>query len=70
MINTGENNFLFQLISLMLLEYILYYLLRLNSIVPYINLFIDLLISYLFRIFLNDANKCSHASRDMGLTII
>jgi hypothetical protein len=38
--------------------------------VPCINLFINLLISYLFRIFLNEGNKCSHASRDMGLTII
>jgi hypothetical protein len=42
----------------------------LNSIVPGINLFIDLLISYLFCIFLNEANKCSRASGDMGLTII
>jgi hypothetical protein len=53
----------------MLIE-LLYYFLRLNSIEPCINLFIDLLISYLFRIFLNEANKCSHASRDVGLTII
>jgi hypothetical protein len=48
----------------------LYCLLRLNSIVPCINLFIYLLISYLFCIFLNEANKCSHASGDMGSTII
>jgi hypothetical protein len=34
------------------------------------NLFIDLLIFYLFRIFLNEANKCSHASGDMGSTMI
>ncbi len=34
------------------------------------DLFIDLLILYLFRIFLNEANKCSHASGDMGSTII
>ncbi len=43
---------------------ILLYLLCLNSIVPCINLFIDLLIYYLFRIFLNEANNCSHASRE------
>ncbi len=34
------------------------------------DLFIDLLILYLFRIFLNEANKCSQASGDMGSTII
>ncbi len=34
------------------------------------NLFIDLLIFYLFRIFLNEVNKCSHASGDMGSTMI
>jgi hypothetical protein len=49
MVNTGDNIFFFQLISLMLLQYIILpnYLLRLNSIVPCINLFMDLLISYL-----------------------
>jgi hypothetical protein len=60
----------------MLLLYIiiLVLLLRLNSIVLWIifdsepDLFIDLLISYLFRIFLNEAHKCSHASGDMGST--
>jgi hypothetical protein len=49
---------------------ILFYLLRLNSIVPCFNLCIDLHISYLFRILLNKANNCSHASGDMGLIII
>ncbi len=71
MIITGDNNFLFQLISLMLLQYImLRYLLRLNSIVPCINLFIDLLIFLSVSYFLNEANKCSQASGEMGLTII
>ncbi len=52
-----------------------YYLLHLNSIVPCIifdsePLFFDLLIFYLFHIFLNEANKFSHASGGMGLTMI
>jgi hypothetical protein len=38
----------------MLLFSTLYYLLRLNSIVPCINLFTDLLIFILLRIFLNE----------------
>ncbi len=70
MIDTGDNDFIFQLISFMLLQYIILNILRLNSIVPCINSSIDLLISYLFRIFLNEANKCSHASGDMGLANI
>jgi hypothetical protein len=54
----------------MLLQYIILPSPTLNSLVPCMNLFIDLFISYLFRVFLNEANKCSHASGDMGLTII
>jgi hypothetical protein len=34
------------------------------------DLFIDLLIFYLFRIFLNEANKSSHASGHMCSTMI
>jgi hypothetical protein len=34
------------------------------------DLLIDLLIFYLFRIFLNEANKCSQASGDIGSAII
>ncbi len=50
------------------------YCIYLNIIVPcYIFDFepdklLDFLIFYLFRIFLNEANKCSHASGDMGLS--
>jgi hypothetical protein len=68
MINTRDNTFYFN--KHQCCFSILYYLLRLNSIVVCINLFIDLLISYLFGIFLNEANKCSHFLGDMGLTII
>jgi hypothetical protein len=73
MINAGANfffKFITNFINISSVYYTTLYLLRLNSIMPCINLFIDFLISYLFRIFLNGSNKCSHASGDVGSTII
>ncbi len=75
MIHTGMMTIILTLANFMHFCILLYYLLRLNSIVPCIilesePLFIDLLIFYLFRIFLNEANKCSQASGDMGSTMI